>query len=494
VSPSASVVIPVHGRAALTRRCLETVLATVAPETEIVVVDDASPDETPEMLAAFGDAIQVVTLPANAGFATACNRGAAAASGELIAFLNNDTEPQSGWLDALLDHARAHPEADVVGAKLLYPTGDIQHAGVVFGQDGYPHHLYAGLPADLPAANRSRRLQAVTGACALVRRAAFEAAGGFDAGFHNSLEDVDLCLRIGEGEGEVHYCHEAVVDHLESASRGRSDRFEASVALYRERWRDRVRRDDLETYAADGLITVEYADSYPVRMSLSPQLAIVARDREEEIERLLEAYARQVSDLLGEVVRLTAGATSAARDVSGDPLANASGYLASTDHERLLARARQIETEIEQLQREAEPSTGVAPGPRLGYRALIDEIRAAVSAHVRPGATVLVISRGDRELVRLDSHAGGHFPQDAGGEYLGHHPTDSSHAIALLEQLREQGAEYLVIPATASWWLTHYAAFATHLHERYTRVASGTCAIYDLAIRPQAASRNTMPQ
>src|SRR4029077_4705226 len=170
-------------------------------------------------------------------------------------------------------------------ARLLYPTGTIQHAGVVFGQDGYPHNLYAGLPADLPAANSSRQLQAVTGACMLVGRRAFEAAEGFDAGFLNPLEAVALCLRVGAAGGEVHYCHEAVLTHLESASRGRQDRFEQSVRLYRERWRERVRRDDLSVYIEDGLLEVEYAESYPLRLAVSPQLAAVADGREPEVEK-----------------------------------------------------------------------------------------------------------------------------------------------------------------------------------------------------------------
>ena len=226
----ATVVVPVHGRAGLTRRCLEQVLADLPPDCEVVVVDDASPDETPQVLADFGKSIRVLRLPENGGYGAACNAGAEGASGDHLVFLNNDTVPEAGWLEALLRHAGENPGAWAVGAKLLYPTGAVQHAGVVFGQDGYPHNLYAGFPADHPAVNRSRRLQAVTGACMLIRRDAFERANGFDPGFHNSMEDVDLCLRIGENGGEVHFCPEAVVTHLESATRGH-EKFEASVSL-----------------------------------------------------------------------------------------------------------------------------------------------------------------------------------------------------------------------------------------------------------------------
>jgi GT2 family glycosyltransferase len=280
-----SIVVPVHGQAALTKRCLDTLLRTLRSRCEVIVVDDASTDETPALLDAYGERIRRLTLPRNAGYAAACNAGAAIARHDALLFLNNDTEPRPGWLPGLAGYARAHPQAAIVGAKLLYPTGAVQHAGVAIGQDGYPHNLYAGLPAEHPAVNRSRRLQAVTGACMLVARAAFERAGGFDTGYLNSLEDVDLCLRLGEQGAQVHYCHEAVLTHLESASRGRDERFERSVARYRERWRDRVVRDDLSIYAQDGLLRVEYGDAYPLRVSISPLLAALGGDRQPRSRR-----------------------------------------------------------------------------------------------------------------------------------------------------------------------------------------------------------------
>jgi GT2 family glycosyltransferase len=492
VSTSVSIVVPVHNRAALTGRCLDAVLAELPAGCEVVVVDDASTDSTPELLAGYGDAIRVVEMPRNTGYAGACNEGARAARGDLLVFLNNDTEPEAGWLDALLRHAEANPRAAAIGAKLLYPTGAVQHAGVVIGQDGYPHNLYAGFPAEHPAVERSRRLQAVTGACMLVRRNAFDAAAGFDAGFHNSLEDVDLCLRIGEDGGEVHYCHEAVVTHMESASRGRQDRFEQSVGLYRERWRDRVRRDDLLVYAEDGLVEVEYAESYPLRFELSPQLAVLGGGRETELERLLETYARQVSDLLGEVVRLTAllgddrdrPAAVASRDAPGpvDP---------AFDHRSFTEEANRLEEEVRRLQQRLEQPAapgkdGFAATQRLGYRQLVERVRAEVTATVPAGAAVLVVSRGDRDLVDLDGLDGLHFPQDTEGRYLGHHPRDSADAVSRLEALRAKGAEYLVVPATAYWWLDHYASFAEHLRDLYARTDAEVCAIYCLQREPAA--------
>jgi len=478
-----SVIVPVHDLAAVTRRCLEALLPTLPEDCEVLVVDDASGEGTVEMLMGYGERIRTLRLERNGGFARACNEGAAAAAGELLVFLNNDTEPRPGWIAALVGYADRHPAAEAIGAKLVYPTGAVQHAGVVFGQDGYPHNLYAGLPEDHPAVNRSRRLQAVTAACLLVRRSSFEHLDGFDANYENSLEDVDLCLRIGASGGEVHYCHEAEVVHLESASRGRRDRFQRSVELYRSRWRSSVRRDDLAVYAEDGLIEVEYPASYPLRLSIAPQLAIVDDGRDAESERLLESYARQVSDLLAEVMRLTAlaGAPVGAPASSPEPLPGVEHRALLAEASRLEAEARTLQERFARASEERGDENGFAAADQLGYRRLTERVRTAVADLVPAGAEVLVVSRGDRELLDLGVVEAGHFPQDREGRYLGHHPRDSDDALAQLEELRQRGAAYLVLPETSFWWLQHYESFAARLRERCEATELGFCTIYRLA-------------
>ncbi|TMK58976.1 MAG: glycosyltransferase family 2 protein [Actinobacteria bacterium] len=486
---SISIVIPVHGRAHLTERCLDLMLSDLDERCEVVVVDDASPDGTPDLLARYADRVRVVRLEENAGFAVACNRGAEAAAGESLVFLNNDTEPRPGWLESLRRYADDHLRAAVMGAKLLYPTGTVQHAGIVFGQDGYPHHLYAGFPSEHPAVSHPRRLQAVTAACMWVDRAAFDRVGGFDTGFHNSLEDVDLCLRIGQAGGEVHYCPEAELVHMESASRGRSDRFERSVALYRERWRERVHRDDLEIYESDGLIAVEYADTHPIRLSVDPRLAIVDRGREEEIEGLLEAYARQNADLIQEVVRLSAS------PLAGEALElDAAVEPARFDRGAFIARLRQVGEEVRRLQLEAGPLTGLEPSDRLGYGRMVERVRAAIEEAVPADSEVLVVSRGDRELTRLGGRKASHFPQGEGGGFAGHHPADSAAAIDELERLRAAGAQYLAIPPTAAWWGDYYRGFFDHLRDRYERVDNPICEIFRLEGAGLAGRGFTVPR
>jgi GT2 family glycosyltransferase len=509
-----SIVIPVHDKAGLTRRCIDTILAEPpAAAVEMVVVDDASTDSTPELLDSYGGAVTVVRNDRNLGFATTCNAGARAARGGRLLFLNNDTVPVEGWLDKLLAFADANPAAAVVGSKLLFPNDTIQHAGVVVCQDGNPRHIYAGFPRDHPAVQKSRRFQAVTFACALVRRDAFEQADGFDTTFLNGLEDVDLCLRLGELGGEVHYCHESVLYHLESVSRGRrSKQIQAGARLFRERWGGRVRLDDLDYYVADGLLRPHYRDAYPLRLELSPELALVDDGHAGERERLLEANSRQLVELLQETVRLTSHIAQlelgGAQTPEGRPLPPASSGRGAPEHagggdgghptsrtglERLLARVEEIEVEIYELQAElaAAASAPGAGGPggdgfaaseQLGYRKLVKRLRQAVGDELPEGVSVLVVSRGDDDLLSLGDRIASHFPQEPDGTYAGHYPADSEAAIAHLEQLRTGGAEYLLFPTTALWWLDHYPGLARHLKSRYAAVLSdpSLCLAYDL--------------
>jgi GT2 family glycosyltransferase len=270
-----SIVVPAYDGAALTQRCLDTLIGQEL-DAEIVVVDDASTDETELVLAAYGDKITVLRNDTNMGYAASCNRGVQRSSGDLVVLLNNDTEPLDGWLEAMVTYLDDHPAAGIVGCKLLYPDGRIQHAGVAFGATGYPYHLYNGFPGDHPATNRSRRFQVVTAACMALARPLFDALGGFDEGFVNSAEDVDLCLRAGELGYEVHYCAEAQVIHLESATRGR-DLQRQSELLYRQRWADRVRHDELEYLLQDGLLDVAHTHNARLVVSIDP---IVGRARD----------------------------------------------------------------------------------------------------------------------------------------------------------------------------------------------------------------------
>ncbi|QEH36941.1 N-acetylglucosaminyl-diphospho-decaprenol L-rhamnosyltransferase [Aquisphaera giovannonii] len=309
-----SIIIPAYNKASLTVQCLDTLLSRprAGASFEIIVVDNGSTDVTPHALSGYGDSIRVLTQSVNSGFSTICNLGAAAARGKHLVFLNNDTIPQIDWLDELVEYAESHPRAAAIGSKLLYLDGTIQHAGLVIAQDRFPRHIYAGFPADHPAVNKSREFQMVTAACMLIKRGPFEQIGGFDTVFWHGYEDVDLCLRLRELGHEVHFCHRSLLYHLESVSEDRFKRVDENTRIYRDRWAHRVRPDDLQYYADDGLIGVDHEHLYPIRLSVTPELALIdSGSQMSHSDRILNKRAKQVFALLRENTALTVRAMEA---------------------------------------------------------------------------------------------------------------------------------------------------------------------------------------
>jgi hypothetical protein len=114
------------------------------------------------------------------------------------------------------------------------------------------------------------------------------------------------------------------------------------------------------------------------------------------------------------------------------------------------------------------------------YQELIEEVRAAVRAAVPAGAGVAVISRGDEGLLELDGRCTRHFPESSDGEYAGHYPADGQAALAQLEEARARGAQYLVVPAPAMWWLEHYKLFAQRLEWWGAQWRGQSCVIFAL--------------
>ena len=134
--PRASIVIPVYNHAAATLACLRALAAhPPAAACEVIVVDDGSSDATAAWMPQVAG-LRYHRRAANGGFIAACNDGASLARGETIVFLNNDTIPQPGWLDALLGTFDANPDAGLVAAQLLYPDGRLQESGGVVFADG----------------------------------------------------------------------------------------------------------------------------------------------------------------------------------------------------------------------------------------------------------------------------------------------------------------------------------------------------------------------
>jgi len=249
-----SIIIPVFNQLDFTRCCLDGIFATLPSNIpcEIIVVDNGSSDGTPEYLQSLTDRIKVLSNPENMGFAKACNQGVQAARGELVLFLNNDTLPKPGWIEALIAPINAN-EADICGARLLYPDGRCQHAGIAFDERGLGYHIFGGFPGDAAPVLEQRRMQAITGACMAIRKPVFLELGGFDEGFRNGFEDVDLCLRAGEKNKRILYVPDSVLVHYAEQSSGRKDYDIPNMQRFFARWHGRVRQDDNELYNRHGL-------------------------------------------------------------------------------------------------------------------------------------------------------------------------------------------------------------------------------------------------
>ncbi|MEM6533227.1 MAG: glycosyltransferase [Myxococcota bacterium] len=241
-----SIVIPVFNRVEYTEACLRALAAHTPADVgfELVIVDNASSDGTPALLAQLEGAVVVHRNETNLGFAKACNQGARLASGEILVFLNNDTEVHAGWLRPLLDELDEQPKTGAVGSRLLYPDGTVQHAGVAIGRDQIPYHIHSGLAANDPKVTERRAFPIVTAACIAVRRQEFFDLGAFDEGFINGHEDIDLCMRLRQADREVIYRPDSVVTHYESVSEGRMDKRPHNVARTFAKWREQLVQDD----------------------------------------------------------------------------------------------------------------------------------------------------------------------------------------------------------------------------------------------------------
>jgi glycosyltransferase involved in cell wall biosynthesis len=248
--PMVSVIVPTRDRADLLAACVEGVLKSGYGPLELLVVDNGSVE--PETLALFArlsgeSRVRVLNAPGPFNFSALNNRAAAEARGEILLLLNNDISmPAPGWLEALVAQA-VRPSVGAVGARLLYPDGRVQHAGVALGLGGVAGHVGHFAPGETAGyfghLKSARNVSAVTAACLALRKTVFDQVGGLDSeNLAVAFNDIDLCLRIRAAGYDIIFEPACELIHHESASRGTDtegpahDRFRAEIAHMRARW------------------------------------------------------------------------------------------------------------------------------------------------------------------------------------------------------------------------------------------------------------------
>ena len=232
--PRASIVIPVFDQLHHTRRCLQALAAQAHDASfEVIVVDDGSSDGTDAYCAGIAG-LRYHRRAANGGFIAACNDGAALARGEYLVFLNNDTVPQPGWLDALLRTFASEPQAGLVGAQLVFPNGTLQESGGVVFADGSAWNYGRNESPDDPRFAYLRDADYASGAAIAIPRDLFRRLGGFDPRYAPAYyEDTDLAFAVREANLRVLVQPAAKVMHDEGGTAGTDTRSGPKAAQVR---------------------------------------------------------------------------------------------------------------------------------------------------------------------------------------------------------------------------------------------------------------------
>lgn len=257
--PLVSIIIPTKDQAQLLKRCLDSILnRSTYLNYEIVLVDTGSQEPATESLynsLKTEERVQIIDRgKPNFNYSAVNNFAVTKARGELLLFLNNDTEViASDWIEAMVEYAQ-HSRVGAVGAKLLYPDETIQHGGVIVGLGGVAGHSHKSFPrGSFGYFGRlifPQNLSAVTAACVMIPRAVFEAAGGFDEGYALAFNDIDLCLKIRSLGKQIVWTPYAELYHHESKTRGYEDtpekqqRFQKEIDRFTEKWGTQLKDGD----------------------------------------------------------------------------------------------------------------------------------------------------------------------------------------------------------------------------------------------------------
>lgn len=277
---SVSIVIPVFNNSEFTDKCISKIIENTSDEYkyEIIIVDDNSTDNTLEIITSWQSKInnlQYYKLNENLKFGYACNYGATKSKGDILAFLNNDTEPQKNWLNFAIDRLLSNKEIGIVGCKLLYPDNTIQHCGIDFFNDVnpeykiWPMHRYLNSEPTDPKVNIVEEVPAVTGAALFIKKSLFNEVGKFDLSYKMYFEDTDLCFKVRNKGFKIFYEPKSIIIHHEgksSPNQERIDELNANAAkIFFSKWQTEVNQIAFKKYVEKsyGNISVLSSEIYP---------------------------------------------------------------------------------------------------------------------------------------------------------------------------------------------------------------------------------------
>jgi GT2 family glycosyltransferase/glycosyltransferase involved in cell wall biosynthesis len=257
-TPQISIIIPIYGQISYTVKCLKSISDFLPKCTiEIIVVNDCSPDNSLEVLSLV-NGITILSNEENKGFIRSCNKGANAASGKYVYFLNNDTEVTKDWLDELLLTFKNFPGTGYVGSKLIYPDGRLQEAGGLVWGNGTAWNFGRLQDPLLPVYNYAREVDYCSGASIMLPRSLFLDVGGFDEHYLPAYcEDTDLAIKLRDKGYRVIYQPLSTVIHYEGITSGtdetkgvKSYQVENLKKLF-NRWERRISQHQTEDQGSD---------------------------------------------------------------------------------------------------------------------------------------------------------------------------------------------------------------------------------------------------
>jgi len=314
VEPLVTIVIPTKDGVDILQQCMDGIFnKTDYTNFEVIIVNNQS--EKPETQEYFKELlhdkrVRIIDFDQPFNYSRINNIAVKEANGSVLALLNNDLEMiNSDWLREMVSHA-VRPEIGAVGARLFYPDGSVQHAGVLLGYKGRAGHMYRYAPRHwLGYWARGvliQNLTAVTAACLVLRKEVYDSIGGFDEeNFTITFNDVDLCLRIHEKGFRNLYTPYAELYHHESKTRGFMA-FQSEEDYFSERWKPYIQYDS--AYNPNlSLETEDFSLAFPpratrpwesesARISAKPLVSIITRthgERQEFLKESIDSVLRQ---------------------------------------------------------------------------------------------------------------------------------------------------------------------------------------------------------